>query len=105
MDQKKKDTLEKVANAMADGAKKVDSLVSKRDVLGSLTAPVVLGLVIILVVALIQQPVLLVLGGLGVAVGLAPALLKKGMEAKEKMDARKASKGEAKAEVKAEDKK
>lgn len=105
MDQKKKETLEKVANAMADGAKKVDSLVGKKDVLGSLTAPVVLGLVIILVVALIQQPVLLVLGGLGVAVGLAPALLKKAMDAKEKMDSRKASKEEAKVEVKAEDKK
>ena len=105
MDQKKKDLMEKVANSMADGAKKVDGLVGKRDMLGTMTAPVVLGLILILIVAIIQSPILLVLGGLGVAVGMAPTILRKGLEAKDKIEAKKKASKAAPQETKTEEQK
>lgn len=88
MDQKKKDLMEKVANSMAEGAKKVDGLVDKRSALGNLTAPVVLGVVLVLPVALVQSPGLVVLLLLGMALGSAPMLLKNAMAAKDKIAAK-----------------
>ncbi len=95
MDQKKKELMEKVANSMAEGAKKVDGLVDKRSTLGNLSAPLVLGVALVLVVALISNPGYLYILALGAALGMAPMLLKQILEAKNKIMAAKKAKTDA----------
>ncbi len=92
----KQEMLEKAADAMNQGAKKLDEIVDKRSVLGEFAAPVTLGVLLVLVVVLVQQPGLLVLLGLGVALGLSPKIIKMALAKKAELDAKKAAKTEEK---------
>ena len=92
----KQEMLEKAADAMNQGAKKLDELVDKRSVLGDLSAPITLGVLLVLVVVLVQQPGLLVLLGLGVVLGMSPKIIKMALAKKAELDAKKASKTEEK---------
>lgn len=82
--QKRDELIVKTADTLAKGAKKLDEAVDKRSVLGDLSAPIMLGVLAMLVVALINYPNLLVIGLLGVAAGSAPKIVKKIMELKAK---------------------
>jgi hypothetical protein len=93
---KKAEMINKAAEAMSQGAKKVDELVDKRSALGDLSAPITLGVVVMLVVALANNTNLVIYGLLGVAAGLAPKIIKMVMAKKAEMDAKKAAKSEEK---------
>lgn len=94
MEEKKKaskaELVNKAAEAASNGAKKLDELVDKRSSLGDLSAPVVLGVVLMLAVAVANNPTgLLIVGAIGVALGLAPKIVKSVLAKKAEMDAKK----------------
>ena len=74
--QKREELMNKAAEALSEGAKKLDQMVDKRSALGELSAPLTLGVIVMLVVALANNTNLLFLGAIGVAVGFAPKILK-----------------------------
>lgn len=102
--QKREELMNKAAEAMGDGAKKLDQLIDKRSALGELSAPLTLGVIVMLVVALANNTNLLLVGALGVAVGFAPKIVKMVLAKKHEMDAKKASQPKVEAK-KDEDKK
>lgn len=72
---KKEEMINKVADAMSQGAKKVDQLVDKRSALGELSAPITLGVLVMLGIALANNTNLLIYGAIGVAAGMAPKIV------------------------------
>ncbi len=97
MDEKKQKTeemIKKTADALGEGAKKLDQIVDKRSALGELSAPLTLGLVVMLVIAVINNTNLLFMGAIGVAIGFAPKIVKMVMEKKAELAAKKEEKKE-----------
>lgn len=90
--QKREELMNKAAEALSEGAKKLDQMVDKRSALGELSAPLTLGVIVMLVVALANNTNLLFLGAIGVAVGFAPKILKMILAKKAAMDAKKEKK-------------
>lgn len=93
----------KVAEASKKGVAKIDEMVDKRSVMGEFTAPITVGLLLILVVSLINSPGLLIIGALGVALGFAPKIVSKVIALKEAQKAKKEAKEESKKEAKKEE--
>lgn len=93
---KRDELIAKAADAVSDGAKKLDKLVDNRSALGELSAPITLGVILMLAVAVANNTGLLVLGGIGVALGLAPKILKALLAKKAEMAAKKTEKSEEK---------
>lgn len=94
--QKREELMNKAAEALSEGAKKLDQMVDKRSALGELSAPLTLGVIVMLVVALANNTNLLFLGAIGVAFGFAPKILKMILAKKAAMDAKKEKKEEDK---------
>jgi hypothetical protein len=94
---KRGEMIEKAADAVSEGAKKLDKLVDSRSALGDLSAPITLGVILMLAVALANNASgLLVVGAIGVALGLAPKILKAVLAKKAELAAKKADKSEDK---------
>jgi F0F1-type ATP synthase assembly protein I len=92
---KREEIISKAADAVSEGAKKLDKLVDGRSALGDLSAPITLGVILMLVVAVANNAAgMLVVGLIGVALGLAPKILKAIMAKKSQMDAKKVVKSE-----------
>lgn len=92
---KRDELVSKAADAVSEGAKKLDKLVDGRSALGDLSAPITLGVILMLVVAIANNTSgMLVVGAIGVALGLAPKILKAVMAKKSEMAAKKAVKSE-----------
>lgn len=88
---KKEEMINKVADAMSQGAKKVDQLVDKRSALGELSAPITLGVLVMLGIALANNTNLLIYGAIGVAAGMAPKIVQMILAKKAAMNAKKAA--------------
>lgn len=83
MDKQKRDEMiKKTAEAVSEGAKKLDQIVDKRSALGEFSAPVTLAAIAMLAVALSNNVGLLVLGGLVFAAAMSPKIIKMVMEKK-----------------------
>ena len=83
MDKQKRDELiTKTADAVSEGAKKLDQMVDKRSSLGEFSAPLTLAIIVMLAVALSNNVGLLVLGGLVFAAAMSPKIIKMVMEKK-----------------------
>lgn len=96
--QKREELVNKAADALGEGAKKLDQLVDKRSALGELSAPLTMGVIVMLAVALANNINLLLIGGLGVALGFAPKIVKMIMAKKAELSAKKEVKEDKKAE-------
>ena len=94
--QKREELMNKAAEALGEGAKKLDQIVDKRSALGEFSAPLTLGVLVMLVFALANNTNLLFLGAIGVAVGFAPKILKMVLAKKAELAAKKAKKDEDK---------
>lgn len=73
---KSTEVLEKLADAVNAGAKKLDEGVDKRGALGEFSPALTVGIIVMLVVAVINQPNLLILGVLGGAVAMSPKIMR-----------------------------
>lgn len=97
----KKELLEKGASALEKAAKSVDESVNKRSVLGEYSPAVMLGALLVLVVAVANNPSgMLVIFAIGVAAALSPKILKAVLAKKAQMDEKKAEKAVSKVEDK-----
>lgn len=75
--QRKAEIYLKIADGLEKGAEKVDGLVDQRKKLGEYSAPIALGLVIFLVMAVVKYPELLVYLVVGLGIGLLSKIIKK----------------------------
>lgn len=92
---KRDEIVSKAADAVSEGAKKLDKLVDSRSALGELSAPITLGIILMLVVAVANNAAgMLIVGAIGVGLGLAPKILKAVMAKKANMAAKKSEKSD-----------
>jgi len=83
MDKQKRDEMiKKTAEAVSEGAKKLDQIVDKRSSLGEFSAPLTLAAIAMLAVSISNNTGLLVLGGIVFAAAMSPKIIQMIMEKK-----------------------